>query len=92
MMNCQADGLPEPQTRWKVENIVLAGQSDDASSQSYGNAQRKSGGRVSSASQINSNTFHSVISNPHMQILENGSLLIKEVNRNDHRRYMCSGE
>lgn len=84
VINCQAEGIPEPQVRWKVEGNDFLDNNNNAKK-----LQPKSIPEISS-SNSNSNSFHAVISNPHMQILENGSLIIKEVNRDDHRRYMCS--
>lgn len=79
LIDCQAEGIPEPQIRWKVETSI-------STSKLSGDLLRGGGGAGG-----NSNSFHAVISNAHMQTLENGTLLIKEVNRDDHRRYMCSG-
>ncbi|XP_075585762.1 uncharacterized protein LOC124494681 isoform X5 [Dermatophagoides farinae] len=84
VINCQAEGIPEPQVRWKVEGNDFLDNNNNAKK-----LQPKSIPEISN-SNSNSNSFHAVISNPHMQILENGSLIIKEVNRDDHRRYMCS--
>lgn len=83
LIDCQAEGIPEPQIRWKVET------SASSSTGKLASDVLRSGGGGGAA---NSNSFHAVISNAHMQTLENGTLLIKEVNRDDHRRYMCSGK
>lgn len=103
IINCQAEGIPEPQVRWKVEvnaeDDLLSGLSSTGSSVSSlpsssaldrQNQNHNNKNKHLEPSTTDSNFFHAVISNPHMQILENGSLIIKEVNRNDNRRYMCS--
>lgn len=109
IIDCQAEGIPEPQIRWKMEAFEgvsprqsLATESNSISDRLSYSPKKKSGsssgvavssnGNGGNSSPTNSNTFHAVISNPHIQILENGSLFIKEVTRDDHRRYMCSGK
>lgn len=97
IINCQAEGIPEPQVRWKVEvndgdDLSSTGSAVSSSSSALDrqNQNHNNKNKHSEPSATDSNFFHAVISNPHMQILENGSLIIKEVNRNDNRRYMCS--
>ncbi|XP_064480158.1 cell adhesion molecule Dscam1-like [Ornithodoros turicata] len=58
-IDCQADGVPQPQIRWKK---MLPGPPTES---------------------------RTIISNPHIQILENGSLVIREVELNDAGEYMC---
>lgn len=102
IIDCQAEGSPEPQIRWKMESFEghsggplspLGSDSNSINDRMYTNTKKKNMLPSSSSGSTgsNSNTFHAVISNPHIQILENGSLFIKEVQRDDHRRYMCSG-
>ena len=90
IIDCQAEGIPEPQIRWKMEsfdtNTANSGSTDSNSINDRHMYKKKSNNANS-----NSNTFNAVISNPHIQILENGSLFIKEVQRDYNRRYMCSG-
>lgn len=85
VINCQAEGIPEPQIRWKVESSKSTSRNGSKYSQSQTMDIKSSNGK-------NSNPYHAVISNPHIQILENGSLIIKEVNKEDDRGYMCSGK
>ncbi|XP_023213824.1 Down syndrome cell adhesion molecule-like protein Dscam2 [Centruroides sculpturatus] len=59
MIDCQANGFPSPQVRWKKFQGETAGD------------------------------FRTVISNPHIQTLENGSLVITEVELADDGQYMC---
>ncbi|UXI18790.1 hypothetical protein NH340_JMT04733 [Sarcoptes scabiei] len=96
MIDCQARGVPGPQIRWKVESIDESISSSSSSSASAASASiKKMKNRLnpilgSRSEQPDATLFHTVISNPHIQILENGSLMIKEVNWNDNRRYMCT--
>ena len=94
-IDCQAEGIPEPQIRWKMEAFSME---PLPMSSLYGVRPDKRSNFIASKGEHQSDnddpslTFHAVISNPHMQILENGTLLIKEVRKDDHRRYMCSGK
>ncbi|RWS11068.1 cell adhesion molecule-like protein, partial [Dinothrombium tinctorium] len=62
VLDCQANGFPEPQIRWK-------------------RLEDNAAGKVS--------PFKTIISNPHIHILENGSLLINQVEHSDRGHYMC---
>ncbi|XP_015789024.1 Down syndrome cell adhesion molecule-like protein Dscam2 [Tetranychus urticae] len=62
ILDCQAAGFPEPQIRWKKEEL----DSNEAKA-----------------------TFKTIISNPHMHILENGSLFISSIGSSDSGKYMC---
>lgn len=94
MIDCQARGVPGPQIRWKVESVdesISSSSSASAASASIKKMKNRLNPILGSRSeQPDATLFHTVISNPHIQILENGSLMIKEVNWNDNRRYMCT--
>ena len=99
IIDCQAEGIPEPQIRWKMESFDRNELIDDShrkheltNERIFNSKKIINPNSGASANRASSNTFHAVISNPHIQILENGSLFIKEVQREDHRRYMCSGK
>ncbi|RWS31327.1 cell adhesion molecule-like protein [Leptotrombidium deliense] len=62
VLDCQANGFPEPQIRWKRMEDNNAGRSSP---------------------------FKTIISNPHMHILENGSLLINQIVNGDEGQFMC---
>ena len=62
ILDCQASGFPEPQIRWKKEEI----DPNEAKA-----------------------TFKTIISNPHIHILENGSLFINLIGSSDSGKYMC---
>ncbi|XP_042142402.1 Down syndrome cell adhesion molecule-like protein Dscam2 [Ixodes scapularis] len=59
LIDCQADGVPHPQIRWK---------------------------KMIPGPPVESQT---IISNPYIQILENGSLVLREIGLNDAGEYMC---
>lgn len=92
VIDCQAEGIPESQIRWKMESFDTSSVTTRNGVTTGSDSNELMYQKSNSNSAGNSNAFHAVISNPHIQILENGSLFIKDVQREDHRRYMCSGK
>lgn len=82
VIDCQAEGLPEPQIRWKRMQII----------------ENKFNNNLIENVDKNNNkndkldNYKTITSNAHIQILENGSLIIRDVNKWDERKYICSGK
>ncbi len=81
VIDCQAEGLPEPQIRWKRMEMI----------------ENKLNNNLIENLEKNKNkndkldNYKTITSNAHIQILENGSLIIRDVNKSDERKYICSG-
>ena len=77
LLSCQADGSPPPQIRWKrIEK--------HRTQLSNGNGRTTINPNQASSLNVEiDTTYRTIISNPHMQILENGSLWINSLSAGD---------
>ncbi|KAG9509221.1 Down syndrome cell adhesion molecule-like protein Dscam2, partial [Fragariocoptes setiger] len=96
VMNCRAGGQPTPQVRWKkLVRTVQQQHEPQATSTST-----TTGVVTSTNMNMNSNnnnqvqqqhveTFKTITSNPHVQVYENGSMVIRALELSDAGRYAC---
>ena len=81
IMDCQASGYPQPRIWWE--------HSDSLSSSLPLISSSSSSSLSSSSSSASPTHYQPVISNSHIHALENGSLIIKEINKSDEGYYLC---
>lgn len=99
MINCRAGGQPSPQIRWRKLTTPTAGPSTVATTLPITANPMQLTKQIVSLNN-NNNAFEQdfglkqadfriITSNSHIQILENGSMIIKDVEQNDATKYIC---
>lgn len=100
MINCRAGGQPSPQIRWRkltLASPITSSAGFVSSSTMVLQAQVPLKQPAAPILGLNGDLelspkhtdFRIITSNSHIQILENGSMIIKEVEQSDATRYVC---
>ncbi len=79
VIDCVAGGTPAPTIRWKRL---------EKKNNNYDNEMIT---QTSNASLNKHDNFRLIVNNSRMQILPNGSLVIRNVTNSDENKYLCSG-
>lgn len=86
LLRCEADGSPPPQIRWKR----IEKHNRNQLSNSNTRAMNSSNQLIGSNQNVEiDTTYRTIISNPHVQILENGSLWINSLSAGDEADFLC---
>lgn len=100
LVNCRAGGQPSPQIRWRRLQARLApssaGEQGDVAAHQVAPLSQTPATLAPSNSVLNGaqtgptrHEFRVITSNSHIQVLENGSMLIREVELTDASQYVC---
>lgn len=88
LLRCEASGFPTPQIRWRSSRKTIS---------QNNNRNQLTNSRTTTTPNLNQQqpnpeidtTYRTIISNPNMQILENGSLWINSLSAADESDFLC---
>ena len=79
MIDCQAEGIPPPTHQWKKAVVVGPATTSTAAG----------GSGSGSSTATHTSDWLTIVSGPHIHVLENGSLVIIAADKSDEGEYVC---